>query len=112
MGADESHLQFLLFDKRRAIRTFDGPQLATVVSATATDCYVVIGDYSPDVSFGPAPYPRPALHAVTFTPGGTVTPNPHDHDPGVPPAGTECLVVFVGTGVDRPRIVAFYGWPS
>lgn len=31
---------------------------------------------------------------------------------GFPPAGTRCVVVFLGRGADRPWVVAFNGWPS
>jgi hypothetical protein len=107
---DGAQLQNELLDKRVQTRVFEGPQLATVVASTPTTVTFTIPDYDKQAKFGPAPYPRPALHQISLT--GGVTPNPHQHDPGLPPRGTTCLVVFVGPGVDRPYVVAFYGWPS
>ena len=95
-------------DQRIPSAVFDGPQVGKVVSATATTAMVTFASFNVGINFGPAPYPRPALHQITLA--GT-TPAAHQHDPGLPPAGTACLVLFVGPGVDQPYIVAFYSWP-
>lgn len=87
MDFASAQLHRLLFDRRPASPTFDGPQQGVVVSATSTTCYVTIAAFSADVSFGPAPYP---LGAAT------------------PTKGTKCLVAFVGPGVDKPYVLAFY----
>lgn len=101
-----------LLRKQAPTKAFDGPQEATVVAATADTLTFTVNGYSPTVKFGPAPYPRPAVAATTLTlSSGTVSPDPHTHTPSVPPAGTQCLVMFVGSGTDRPWVVAFASWP-
>ena len=102
---ESTQLQRAALDQRTPSAMFDGPQVGTVISATATTAMVAVPTYNPTVAFGPAPYPRPALHQITLA--GVA----HQHDPGFPPAGTACLVLFVGLGADQPYIVAFYGWP-
>lgn len=52
--------------------------------------------------FGPAPWPVSRVEPAAVADLGL-----HDHDGTKPPAGSRCLVVFVGTGVDRPWIL---GW--
>lgn len=53
--------------------------------------------------FGPAPY---TLAAVDPAAG----PDVHDHAGTAPPVGSRCLVVFVGLGIDRPWVLAW--WPA
>ena len=53
--------------------------------------------------FGPAPWPMSRVEPADV--GGTL----HDHTATEPPAGSRCLVLFVGAGVDRPWIL---GWWS
>jgi hypothetical protein len=106
-------LQNILSDKRIQTAAFQGPQIGTVVSATATTVMFTIATYHPHVALGPAPYPRPARHSVTLTASaGSISPGTHTHDVGPPPVGTTCLVMFVGAGADQPYVVAFYGWPT
>lgn len=107
-----AQLQRRLLDVRSPTPVFDGPQDAIIQTATATTCTFTIPVFDAHAAFGPAPYPRPALHQTTLTSGASLTPNPHAHDPGLPPRGTKCLVVFVGPGVDKPRVIALYGWPT
>lgn len=71
-----------------------GPQEAVVVSADATGVRFYIPSYHPEWAFGPAHMSRPST-AV-----------------GYPPAGTRCLVQFVGPGLDRPWVCAFANWPA
>jgi hypothetical protein len=89
MDQTAADLQRTLLGVRQPVETFDGIQVAKVVSATATDLTFTIPDFDDQVTFGPAPYP---------------------HQASVPPVGTTCVVGFVGTGVDAPYVLAFYGW--
>jgi len=77
-----AQLQNELFDERPPSSFFDGPQDATVVAVTGRNVYFVIPDFDNDVAFGPAPV-----------------------DVGSPAKGDQIVVVFVGTGVDKPRVV-------
>lgn len=104
-------LQTELLNKRIPTPVFEGAQVGKVVSATASTVTFTIPAFDKQAKFGPAPYPRPAQHQVNLS-GASLSPNPHSHDPGLPPRGTTCLVVFIGPGVDQPYVLAFYGWPS
>jgi hypothetical protein len=106
-------LQNILSDRRIQTGAFQGPQIGTVVSATATTVMFTIAAYHQHLALGPAPYPRPARHSVTLAVStGSITPASHTHDVGLPPVGTSCLVLFIGAGADEPYVVAFYGWPT
>ncbi len=94
-------LHQIVFNQRLPIQGFVGPQRARIVEASEYRCYFVIGDYSPDYRFGPAPYPRAALLADL---GGT-------NAPAIPPVGTNCLAVFVGSNQTDPWVICFEDWP-
>jgi hypothetical protein len=81
-------------------RQYSGPQEASVRSVTAAGVMFSLINSAGVLSaelLGPARWQRPVV------PAGA---------PADPPAGTHCLVEFVGSGVDRPWVVAFSGWPS
>jgi hypothetical protein len=84
-------LTYAITRHQTASPAMEGPQEAVVVAASAASVQVVIPVFSPDYQFGPAPY-QPV-------PGGVL-----------PPAGTRCLVMFVGTDLSRPYVVMFVGW--
>jgi hypothetical protein len=83
-----------------SVRQYSGPQEASVRSVTAVGVMFSLRSSAGALSaelLGPARWQRPVV------PAGA---------PADPPAGTRCLVEFVGSGVDRPWVVAFSGWPS
>lgn len=87
------------------VRQYDGPQEAIVRSVTAKGVMFSVLDRTGAASsevLGPAGWQRPVLPHAAGDPGVL----------GTPPARTRCLIVFVGTGVDRPWVLAFSGWPS
>lgn len=84
-------LGYTLTRQQLATRPMVGPQEAVVVSATPADVQVTIPAYSSDWKFGPAPYQPPVSGAS-------------------PPAGTRCLVAFVGNDLSKPYVVMFVGW--
>lgn len=101
-GADAAAaLHQIVFDQRLATQQFVGPQRARIVEADEYRCYFVIPTYSPDFRFGPAPYPRAAL--VPDASAAIV--------PAIPPVGTACLAVFVGTNQSDPWVICFQDWP-
>jgi hypothetical protein len=94
MGDINDHLGYVLNrDKTPPRRTFSGGQAATVVSATASSIRFTIDAYSPDWAFDGARW-QPV-------PGA-----------GLPPAGTQCLVIFAHDDMDQPWVVAFANWPA
>ena len=56
--------------------------------------------------FGPAPWHRGAAAPTDADGGGTE--GPHVHAAAAPVPGQRCLVVFVGSGIERPWVVAWY----
>lgn len=108
----DADLQKVLFGTRRPTAMMEGPQRGKIHgTATTTHAYFVVPSYSSDLVLGPAPYQRPAVDPTSLSTLDGISPNPHIHAPSVPPAGTECLVIFVGTDLKDPWIVAFENWP-
>jgi len=101
-----SVLPNLIFGERVATPAFDGPQDAVVVAAGPTSLTFIVTGVSgfEHTVYGPAPYPR-----AVMLPAGS--PDTHIHAPAIPPSGTACVVVFVGNGIDRPRVLLLVGWP-
>jgi hypothetical protein len=97
---------------------FPGLYDALVHDATATTLRFTIPAYDGVHVFGPAPYPdqdHPTKVDGTHTHPGETTSGTHSHRDSptpTPPKGTKCVVGFVGPGIDRPRVLAIYGWPS
>jgi hypothetical protein len=56
--------------------------------------------------FGPAPWPQSQVDPTNDEGDGAVT---HDHAGAAPAQGARCLVLFIGSGVDRPWVVGV--WP-
>ena len=103
----------------RPTRSADGPvppQVGVVRSATAAGVTFVLPDYDDGRHvFGPAPWhqghaaPTPHSHAVSHSMGGGPAEEvEHVHGPQPPVVGRSCLVVFVGTGIERPVVVAWW----
>jgi hypothetical protein len=80
----------------RQSRQFNGPQVARVHNVDAAGVHFTLRS-RPDELLGPALWQRPQ---------GAAGPLPD------PPRGTLCLVVFVGTGIAEPWVIAFSGWPT
>jgi hypothetical protein len=80
---------------RLPVATLKGPQPATVVSSTSTTVTVTLDLNGWEHVPFTAPYQE--------VPGAS---------PATPPAGSTCLIVFVGNGLDKPYCVMFTGgWP-
>lgn len=105
---------------------FTGPQEATVLRVEPDgQLYAALLEL-PELEVGPCVWSRPAVtqagvhtHTVTdsLDGGGTATRTTsqsggHEHDSGLPPDGTGCLLLFTGTDLSRPWVVAFDGWPA
>ena len=114
MTGDNKGDSFLneVLGRRIPQQTFNGPQEAVVTKADALQCWFSLS-IDPNVQYGPAPYPRPAvlITHLSDTHGDTAIPDPHGHAPAIPPVGTVCLVVFVGTRQSKPWVICFSGWP-
>jgi hypothetical protein len=82
-------LNTVMFDQKPTRAQINGPQVATIVSATADACYFTIPTMPGNNKYGPAPYPHDA-----------------PTDSTIPAPGTSCLVVFVGANVNTPWVVA------
>lgn len=80
-------LQSVILRHRPTTVSFDGPQEGVIVSATTTQATVMVPAFSSVYAL-----PNPAV-----LPAWVVS---------APPAGTRCLVLFVGSGVDDPWVVA------
>lgn len=98
----DHHLSDILVG-RTTSRTRNESQQARIVegvikSVTADGAYFTVPtwDHGKHV-FGPAPWPKSAVEVASA----------HDHDATTPPAGSRCLVVFAGTGIERPWVI---GW--
>lgn len=83
------------------------PVEGKVKAVTAAGVTFTVADYDGGKHvFGPAPWHRGAAAATDADgPGGEAA---HVHTAAPPPVGARCLVVFVGTGVERPWVVAWY----
>ena len=100
----------------RSSDTATGPQLGTVRSVGPDGVVFVLPDYDGGRhTFGPAPWHQghaaatAHTHAVSHSMGGgpaeSVT---HVHAPLPPAVGATCLVLFVGTGIETPVVVAWW----
>jgi hypothetical protein len=95
-------LESVLAGQGRSSRQFDGPQEGTVLRVVGARCYVALGAF-PGVEHA-CRFSRPA--------GPHLHPNGNANTIGDPPKGTPCLVLFAGSGVGSPWVVAFDGWPA
>lgn len=74
-----------------------------VKSVSSRGVIFVVPDFDKGIfEYGPAPYTRALVE-----PGGSES---HVHSPSIPGTGHRCLVLFVGTGIDRPWVVSW--WPA
>lgn len=82
--------------QRVPVPTFKLPQLAKVQSSTASTVDVILQvDGWESTVFRAVPYQVQR---------GPV--------PATPAAGTQCVVGFVGNGLDKPYVLMFVGWPA
>lgn len=94
-----------------------GAQEGRITRANHVDgAWFIIPEYSTQLEFGPAPWCKSRVepetehvHGETGEGGGVTAPTSHDHKETVPPPGARCLVIFVGTGIERPWVVGW--WP-
>lgn len=77
-----AQLQNELFDQRPASNFFDGPQDGIITAVVGRQVWFTVPDFDTEIAFGPATL-----------------------DAGTPAKGDPIVVVFVGTGVDKPRVV-------
>lgn len=80
-------VQNILLAQRPKTNTFAGPQEGVIVSASTTQATVLV----------------PAWSSTNAIPNAAVLPSWVSEAPA---AGTRCLVLFVGSGVDDPWVVA------
>lgn len=85
---------------------FPGLYDAEVWDAGGSTLTFTIPAYDRRHVFGPAPYQHDHATAVASSHAHQDSPTP------VPARGTPCVVAFVGPGIDKPRVLAIYGWPS
>lgn len=92
----------------RARRQVEGPMEGTVLRVTAAGAYFRLNDGDMEhLEFGPAKWNRARVDPNTHTHGGGGE-DTHGHTPTEPAAGALCLVVFVGPGVERPWLLAWW----
>lgn len=85
----------------------EGPQLGRVTKSAPGAVTFVLPDYDGGTfAFGPAPHARPTFASVDDDGAGTDA--PHTHTVLPPPVGATCLVIFVGGGIERPVVVAWW----
>lgn len=99
MSVNELDAVFGLSKRPRSRPQASGPQEGTVLRTTADGVFFRLLGYSDTLEFGPAKWTRPGVE-----PGGT---DVHDHTGTTPQPGQDCLVVFVGPGIQRPWVL---GW--
>jgi len=92
-----------LFAGRSTRRTQpSSPQIVEglIKSVTADGAYFTVPTWDNGKHvFGPAPWPKSAVEVTSA----------HDHEATTPPAGSRCLVVFAGTGIESPWVIGW--WP-
>lgn len=90
--------------RKRDHRQMTGPQEGRVVDVGPAGIRFTIGDLDQHRTvFGPAPWNE---HDTGPASAGAA----HVHTARQPVAGDRCLAVFVGNGIDRPWILAW--WPA
>jgi hypothetical protein len=91
----------------RVVPAPSGPVEGKVKAVTAAGVTFTVADYDGGTHvFGPAPWHRGAAAATDADGvGGEAA---HVHAAAPPAVGARCLVVFVGTGIERPWVVAWY----
>lgn len=104
-----SELDEALTGRRRPTRQFEPIREAVVDSVDGDGVRFRLLD-QPRIVYGPARWQRPITGVETNTSGDST--HTHDVVRDDPPSGTRCLVTFVGSGADRPWVIAFDGWPT
>lgn len=88
------------------------PQIGRIRSVDARGVIFTLPDYDGGRhTFGPAPWNRGGAASTPTGAAGTTDPHTHPahvHVAEPPPVEAECLVVFVGSGVERPVVVAWW----
>ena len=115
--AELGQLDAALTGRRGKARQYEPVREALVVNVTGDGVFFRLLD-QPQIVYGPARWQPPITGVAVSeqtTGGGDAT---HTHSVTVdllrepPPSGTRCLVSWVGSGADRPWVVAFDRWPS
>lgn len=91
------------YGMRIPVPDFDGTWDAVVVSADATSSTLTFTMPAWDGAPSGVPGAMPNGEAV-------FGPAPYPQQSEAPPAGTACLVTFVGGVISQPRVLCFYGW--
>lgn len=100
---------------RLPARPLSGPQAGRVLRITDGALFVEL-EAADGLEVGPCAWSRPMAqpteahsHSTENGPTGDAY---LSYDPGDPPPGTRCLLLFAGTGIADPWVVAFDGWPA
>lgn len=88
---------------------FPGVYSGTVTRVTAQGLFFTMEEHSPDLEFGPAPWPNAGSTGGTVAGGDNHT---HEMTPGNPPKGTQVAVGFSDGDAGQPLVLAIYGWPA